>query len=165
MTMSIEELSAREEIRDVLARYTRGIDRFDLGLVRSCYHPDAHDDHGAYRGDLDGFLTWVVEALSFFESTMHFIGNQIIDVDGDQARTESYCIAFHRRGADNGEPAYDLITALRYVDRVERRAGRWRIADRVCAFDWTRRDPVIGEWSMEGAVRGTRGDRDPVYSA
>jgi hypothetical protein len=162
--MGIEELSAREEIRDVLFRYTRGIDRFDLDLVRSCYHPDAYDDHGTYRGDLDGFLTWVVQALSFFESTMHFIGNQIIDVDGDRGRAESYCIAFHRRGAHADEPAYDLITALRYVDRLERRAGQWRITNRVCVFDWTRRDPVVGEWSMEGAVRGTRGDRDPVFS-
>src|ERR1035437_7390936 len=123
MTMSIEELSAREEIRDVLVRYTRRIDRFDLDLVRSCYHPDAHDDHGAYRGNVEGFLTWVVKALSFFESTMHFIANQIIDVNGDRARAESYCIAFHRRGAQADEPAYDLITALRYVDRLERGDG------------------------------------------
>jgi ketosteroid isomerase-like protein len=164
MTITTDELVAREEIRDVLFRYTRGIDRLDLDLVRSCYHVDAHDDHGAFRGDVDGFLDWVGEALSYFDSTMHFIGNQLIDVDGDVAHTESYCVAYHRRGPRDGEVPHDLVTALRYVDRLERRAdGRWRIADRVCVFDWSRRDPVVDQWAMDGAVRGRRGPDDPVW--
>jgi hypothetical protein len=164
MTITIDELLAREEIREVLLRYTRGIDRLDLDVVRSCYHADAHDDHGAYRGDLEGFLTWVADVLSYFESTMHFVGNQLIEVDGDTAHAESYCVAYHRRRAHDGEDPYDLVTALRYVDRLERRADRrWRIADRVCVFDWSRRDPVAGEWAMAGAVRGERGAGDPVW--
>jgi SnoaL-like protein len=163
MTISAAELSDREEIRDVLFRYARGIDRLDLALVRSCYHPDAHDDHGAFRGDLEGFLAWVGDVLSFFESTMHFIGNQLIELDGDVAHTESYCVAYHRRGAHDGQEAYDLLTALRYVDRLERRDEAWRIADRVCVFDWSRRDPIVGEWAMDGAVRGQRGAGDPVW--
>ena len=163
MTISAAELSDREEIRDVLFRYTRGIDRLDLALVRSCYHPDAHDDHGAFRGDLEGFLAWVGDVLSYFESTMHFIGNQLIEVDGDVAHTESYCVAYHRRGPHDGEDPYDLVTALRYVDRLERRGGDWKIADQVCVFDWTRRDPIVGEWAMDGAVRGQRGAGDPVW--
>jgi hypothetical protein len=163
MTISAAELSDREEIRDVLFRYARGIDRLDLALVRSCYHPDAHDDHGAFRGDLEGFLAWVGDALSFFESTMHFIGNQLIELDGDVAHTESYCVAYHRRGTEDGQEAYDLVTALRYVDRLERRDEAWRIADRVCVFDWSRRDPIVGEWAMDGAVRGQRGAGDPVW--
>ena len=31
---------------------------------------------------------------------------------------------------------------LRYVDQFERRAGVWKIARRVCVFDWQRMDPV-----------------------
>jgi hypothetical protein len=164
MTITIDELLAREEIREVLLRYTRGIDRLDLDLVRSCYHPDARDDHGAYRGDVDGFLAWVGDVLSYFDSTMHFVGNQLIELDGDGAHAESYCVAYHRRGARDGEDPHDLVTALRYVDRLERRADRgWKIADRVCVFDWSRRDPVVGEWAMDGAVRGQRGAGDPVW--
>jgi len=164
MTITTDELAAREEIRDVLFRYTRGIDRLDLDLVRSCYHADAHDDHGAFRGDVNGFLDWVGDALSYFDATMHFIGNQLIDVEGDVAHTESYCIAYHRRGPRDGEVPHDLVTALRYVDRLERRADRqWKIAQRVCVFDWSRRDPVGDQWTMDGAVRGRRGPDDPVW--
>lgn len=166
--MTIDELVAKQEIHDVLIRYTRGIDRMDRDLVRSCYHPDAHDDHGPFKGSVDEFLDWVEQALSYFSSTMHFIGNQLIDVevDGDVAHAESYCVAYHRRAATNDEPGHDLVMGLRYVDRLEKRLGEWRIADRLCVFDWSRRDEIAGEWDMgPEVVRGTRGDTDPVFRA
>ncbi len=53
---------------------------------------------------------------------------------------------------------------LRYVDRLERRDGEWRIADRRCVFDWSRRDTITGEWDLPGeALRGARDRNDPVY--
>ncbi|MEY3566868.1 MAG: hypothetical protein RLZ19_882, partial [Actinomycetota bacterium] len=48
--MNIDEVVAREHIRDVVYRYARGVDRRDFDLVRSCYHPDATDDHGPFTG-------------------------------------------------------------------------------------------------------------------
>lgn len=167
--MTLEDLVAQQEIRDVLIRYTRGIDRVDDELVRSCYWPDAHDDHGPYKGGLDGFIEWLKPMHAYFERTMHFIGNQLVEVDGDAAHAESYCIAFHRRAAVDGEPAYDLWMGLRYVDRMERRpataGGEWRIADRLCVFDWSRRDDVTAEWDMApDVVRGVRGPDDPVFT-
>ena len=170
---ALQDLVAQLDIRDVLARYTRGIDRMDPDLVRSTYHADAHDDHGASQGDLDGFIAWFQEALSYFDSTMHFLGNQLIELDptdGDVAHAESYCVAYHRRRArertdgQEAEAGHDLVTALRYVDRMERRDGEWRIADRKCVFDWTRRDPIVGEWEHGPEVlQGRRDHGDPVY--
>ncbi|MEI6002085.1 hypothetical protein H3V53_34635 [Paraburkholderia bengalensis] len=38
-----------------MPRYCRGIDRIDWDLVRTCYHPDAFDEHGSSGGGrLDG---------------------------------------------------------------------------------------------------------------
>jgi hypothetical protein len=161
--MTNDDLMAQQEIRDVLIRYTRGVDRMDLELVQSCYWPGAHDDHGAFQGTVEEFLKWL-EVLRYFESTMHFIGNQLVELDGDTARAESYCVAYHRRGAQDGEEGYDLVLGLRYVDRMERRDGKWRIADRRCAFDWSRVDPITGEWDFPAeALRGARDRSDPVY--
>jgi ketosteroid isomerase-like protein len=163
--MTVDELLDQQAIRDVLIRYTRGIDRMDPELVRSCYHPDAYDDHAAFRGDRDGFVEWFQEALSFFERTMHFVGNQLVEVAGDTAHAESYCIAYHRRGASRSEPASDLIIGLRYCDRLERRDGEWRIAHRVCAMDWSRIDPVSDAWEFPSdTVRGRRDRDDPAYA-
>ena len=47
---AIDELLAKQEIRDALMRYSRGIDLLDPDLVKSAYHPDAYDDHGTFKG-------------------------------------------------------------------------------------------------------------------
>jgi LmbE family N-acetylglucosaminyl deacetylase len=170
--MTIDDLVAQQEIRDVLIRYTRGIDRMDPELVLSTYWPGAHDDHGAFQGSAEDFVQWVQDTLVYFDVTMHFVGNQLVELDGpDTARAESYCVAYHRRNARDGEAGHDLVMGLRYIDRMERRpssergeADEWRIADRRCAFDWTRRDEIMGEWELPPeALRGTRGRTDAVY--
>ncbi|MEX2268308.1 MAG: nuclear transport factor 2 family protein [Acidimicrobiia bacterium] len=162
--MNLEGLVAQQEIRDVLIRYTRGIDRMDPELVRSTYWPGAYDDHGAFQGTVEGFIDWVQEVLAYFDTTMHFIGNQLVEVDGDTAHAESYCVANHRRRARDGEEGHDLVIGLRYVDRLERRDSEWRIADRKCVFDWTRHDPINAEWDLPPeALRGSRDYDDPVF--
>jgi hypothetical protein len=42
---------AQQQTRDACYRYCRGVDRRDVELVRSCYHPDATDHHGEYHGE------------------------------------------------------------------------------------------------------------------
>ncbi len=139
----LDALLAREEIRDVVLSLARGTDRLDAELIRGCYHPDAVDDHNSFRGGPDAFAKWVLEALSYFESTMHFVGPPRIELRGDAAAVETYCIAHHLTKPDERGEQRDIVLGLRYVDRFERRAepggpSAWRIARRVCAFDWTR---------------------------
>jgi hypothetical protein len=151
-------------VRDVLLRYCRGIDRRDFALVRSCYHDDAYDMHGSYEGAVDGFIEHVSTNLPQWERTMHFIGNQLIELDGDVARCESYCVSYHRDAGTATEPAHDMVIGLRYVDRVERRDGEWRIAHRVCAMEWSRVDPVTSKWEFApGTIRGRHFPDDVVY--
>jgi hypothetical protein len=46
----LQVLVAEAEIGRVIARYCRAIDRMDEGLLRSCYHPGATDEHGVVPG-------------------------------------------------------------------------------------------------------------------
>lgn len=168
VTEASDELSlllAERSIARVLASYARGIDRVDLELVRRCYWPDATDDHGGYSGGVDGFLAFVAAALARFERTNHFLGNVLIDADLDRgvARAETYCVAYHRYTDADGHPT-DMTAGLRYVDRFERRHGEWRIARRVCAYDWRRVDVVDGDGGFAaGYQRGRRGPDDIVW--
>lgn len=54
----LRALLDQSEIRDVHLRYCRGVDRCDWDLVRSCYYAEAIDEHGFYRGGIDGFIEW-----------------------------------------------------------------------------------------------------------
>jgi len=132
--VTVDELLAREEIKDVIKRLARGTDRLDEALMASCYHPDGFDDHNSFRGSGTEFAKWVCQVLPHFEATHHFIADPYIEIDAnvpDVANVDTYCEA-HHVGTET-----DMVLALRYVDRFERRDGTWLIAKRVCAFDWT----------------------------
>ena len=110
--------------------------------MASCYHPDGTDDHNVFRGTGTEFAQWVVDTLPHFQATMHFIGPPRIRSDGDVARrsTPTASPTTCRSPTATGLQT-DMVLGLRYVDRFERRvhggAGRWLIAARVCAFDWS----------------------------
>lgn len=161
---ALQKLIDQAEIREVHLRYCRGVDRMDWDLVRSCYHPDATDDHGGYSGAIDGYLTWVASALSRYESTQHFTGNQLVEIDGDHAWAEHYAIVTHRRAATESERAADLVVNVRYIDRMERRDGVWRIARRVVIADSDRLDPVEETWVGGKVAIGRRDRTDASYA-
>jgi 3-phenylpropionate/cinnamic acid dioxygenase small subunit len=162
--METENGSAHEQIRTVLYRYCRGVDRNDWGLLRACYHPGAVDEHGRYNGEIDGFVAWLQAELPRYESTMHLVGNALIEIDGDHAHVESYCVAYHRLRPDDEGRVFDRTVWVRYLDEFARIDGAWRINHRRCVYEFIRTDPV-SEASVLGPAyrRGTRDREDASY--
>ena len=148
---SIRQLLDKEAIRSVLSAYARGVDRRDWDLVRSSYHADAYDDHGTFKGLRDDLLDWLQRRHSHgIEQSMHMLGQCHIDfLDKDTAVAETYCRVTQRYTADaqetramwgdSGEmdPDTRIVADIpcRYVDRVERRDGRWAIANRTVVIE------------------------------
>ena len=162
MALTVEDLLAKQEIEDVIYKYARGIDRLDLDLVRACYHPDAYDDHGNLKGTVDEFIDGVRDFLPQYAVTQHFMGNMLIEVDGERARAETYAVAYHRKELSDGSGKDDVF-GIRYVDRFERRNGEWKIAHRVVATEWRRVDPVpVGKIRGGIGVWGTRDGNDAI---
>lgn len=166
---TVDRLIAREQIREIVHLYSRAIDRFDLDLMRSLFHPDATDNHGMVSGPVDDFFVALEESLgegSPWHTTQHTIGNIMIDhIDDDTARSEAYFIAYQGREQD-GE-RFDELVGGRYLDRFERREDLWKIADRLVVYDWSRIDPttpsffaIFGE---ENFTFGRKGKDDPIY--
>ena len=92
---ALERLLDRQAIMDVLARYCAGVDRLDAELLASCYHPDATDDHGVFRGTGHDFAAHVVAVLErHAAATHHQLGQVLVDfLDAGVARVESYVLA------------------------------------------------------------------------
>jgi len=156
-------LEERAEIYDVLMRYCRGIDRLDEELVRSCYHPDAVDNHGLYDGSVDYFVSRAFTRQRTIEVASHALHNVRIEFAGDAAVCESYGTAVERSRLEDGT-LLDQINGFRYIDRFERRDGSWLIARRTVVMDWARSEPVDEGWVADaGFVRGRRDGSDPVY--
>jgi hypothetical protein len=158
-------LLAEREIERVLLRYCRGIDRLDEELIRSVYHDGATDDHGVYQGDGKAFAAFIVPMLrDAYRSTTHAIHNCQIDVDGDRADAETYCVAYHERVDEVGERCLDVF-ACRYVDRFERRDGRWAIVQRVVVHDWNAVVAPTGDFGdmVKTFTAGRRDRSDESY--
>jgi len=160
----LRRLVDAEAIRDVVRRYCRGIDRMDLALVRSCYHPDAVDDHGTFVGSVDEYLAWVERLLARYDATFHLVANQLVEVDGDVARCETYGVAHHR--SSDPDPKLNLTIGFRFLDRFERRdATGWRIARRVATTEWVQQVTAAQTWPIpEDITVGRRGPDDPLYA-
>jgi len=159
--MTLEQVAAHIEIQQVLYRYCRGVDRGDAALVASVYHPDAIDAHGSWKGLGKDFATYLVPNMDQVPLIgQHHITNVLIDVQGDQAAVESYFIALHPEETGAG-PSHALVCG-RYLDRFERRAGVWLIADRKVVIDVSRALARADDWrGAPSFPAGGRREADP----
>lgn len=159
---AIQALLDKQAIREVLMRYCRGIDRMDVDLIKSAYHPDGWDEHGQYAAGGWEYAEKVVERLRPLKATMHYVTNHLIELDGDVAHGEAYLLS-HARFA-RGEEEFERTVGARYIDRYERRNDEWRIAHRTIVQEWSRIDRVGEKWDGAAAFRhGVRSREDLVY--
>ncbi|NKR93905.1 DUF4440 domain-containing protein [Rhodococcus hoagii] len=154
----------KQEITEVLYRYARAVDRKDFDRVADCYFPDAIDNHGGYIGTVAGLIEDMKSRHATIDSSLHYVTNVLIDLDGDTADVESYCLCYLRQApAVAGGPQSRATVKCRYVDRFERRDGQWRIADRIVVFDESVTDEIVDALSPSW-VRSRRSSEDPVFT-
>lgn len=185
--MDVQTLLDRQAISDLIALYSRGLDRIDEATLRSIYHEDAIEDRGEglFIGRAQDWVDWTLTVLPLFSATQHGILQSLIDVEGDIAYGETYFQAYHRFADTSGEnpdanafrlataedvsdelvwPEGDteVILAGRYLDRFEKRRGIWKIAYRKMICDWCRTQSVADDWFVSNptAYRGVRSIAD-----
>lgn len=165
LTKTVTEIKDRMEIRDLMSRYGRAVDRLDHELLLSVYHQDAVDDHGCYVGNPEQFAECAMSMHAETNtSTHHIVTNHVCDLDGDTAHSETYWmyVGMNRKG----DPY--TMGGGRYVDRLEKRNGKWGIVARKCLMDWTTGSRESGLTNAENAAvadmeKSTRGKDDPSY--
>ena len=132
-TLSLEQISDRIEIDDLLTRYTRAIDTKDWKLLDTCFTPDAPVDYtssGGTKGAYPEVRAWLEKALAPFPMTMHFISNSTVTLEGDSARTRTYVL--NPMGFPNEDGSLHIFTVgAYYVDQLVRTDEGWRIAERI----------------------------------
>lgn len=135
----LERLADKQEILEALTRFSRGMDRFDREVFLSAFHEDATMAAGPFVGSPADCYAWASQLHEQGQvATHHNLLNVTYDIDGDVAHTETYYL-FVGRNRDES----NWIAGGRYIDRLEKRDGVWKIALRTNAIEWSGMVPTM----------------------
>ena len=138
----LETLVAKDQIRDLVLLYSRGVDRQDMDLLGTLYASDATDTHGdRFDGSASDYIAFLAAGLPHLRYSGHHVCNHLISVDGDTGEGEVYALAYHIYPDGKGGLVEDL-KGVRYIDRYRKEDGRWLFARRVVAFDFESMRPA-----------------------
>ena len=139
----MDELADRVALRELVEAYAHNVDRLDPVAVAALFTDDGVLK--IYEGDPASVeparvrtgrreISEALAGLSRYEVTTHFLGQQSVQLAGDTATGETYCMAHHITSADGARR--DKVLSIRYLDRFRRVDSRWRIDERVLIVDW-----------------------------
>ena len=161
----LQYLTDRRAIEDLVHAHARGHDRFDVALLRAAYHPDGVDEHGSAAINAGPDYAEWANAIHAGGSQLclHNITTHNCEIDGDVAHVESYVLV----GLLNLDGKTARFINGRYVDRMEKRAGVWRIALRRCTVDLLIAGDAsiltLPQFKQGGFIKGARDDSDVSY--
>ncbi len=140
---TLQSLLDKQAIHELMVDYCRAVDRLDVNLLKSLFHAEGTIDlgHGIFQGAVTPFAEWLLEAFSqYVRATQTCLSNVRIQLRAEQALVESYFVMQQR--VEKPGQAEDVFIAGRFLDRVSRKNGVWKIIHRKWVLDWTRTLPV-----------------------
>jgi hypothetical protein len=145
MTDRLQALLDRQDILDCLTRFARGMDRFDRDLFLSAFHDDATIAAGPFVGAPAECWDWAVPMHRATQVLHHHaLLNHSADIAGDVAHAETYYQFIARNHPfEKGAGETVMLAGGRYIDRLERRGGVWRIALRTNLIEWSCLNPAL----------------------
>jgi ketosteroid isomerase-like protein len=144
------EAADRLAIRELFDAYAHCADQRDAQGQMALFTDDTH--FAVYMDarnpeptqDLHGreALAPVFGALNAYAATMHFNGQSTVELDGDRATGESYCLAHHLTEAEDGTRTL-MVASIRYLDTFVKQDGAWLYAERRLMVNWTDTRPSV----------------------
>lgn len=156
----VQALLDKQAITEALYAYCRSVDRLDHALGHALFHADSQADYGegVYQGAGRGAIDTIIAQHDGLTSHSHQVANVLIALDGDRAGSEAYMTGTMRMLRDGKE--FQIFVRARYLDKWEKRDGRWGIVWREVAYD---HDEVREVTGMRGSQHSARDTSDPSY--
>ena len=132
MPLSLEEISDRLEIQDLLVAYSYAIDSEQWDDLDRVFTADAVIDYtemGGIRGSLPEIKKFLSDVKPMFPLWQHFVGATQLKVDGDTATGRTMC--HNPMVIDEADGTKRVMfCGLWYRDTFVRTPDGWRIKDR-----------------------------------
>ena len=133
MTLSLQEISDRLEIQDLLTAYSHAVDRRRWDDIDALFTTDAVIDYratGSIQGGLAELKAHLHQIMPMMLSYQHLVGTTELTLAGDEAEGRSICFNPMVIGTGEGSPPRVFFCGMWYRDRFTRQAGGWRFASR-----------------------------------
>mgnify|MGYP006276086159 FL=1 len=128
MTKSLQEISDRMEIDEILVRYSRALDFKNFREVEALFTEDGQFDAGSLGAPTGpAAISAMIEgSIGHLDATQHAVSKSLIEFspDGDTAEVRTYLISQHIKGEGH------YLLGAEYADRFVRTPAGWRIAYR-----------------------------------
>ena len=131
MAKTLQELSDRAEIQELMVNYCYAIDTRDWAALDDVFTEDAMIDYSevaGVRGQLPEIKIFLAEALGPMLGFQHTISTSQLRFEGDRAFGRTACFN-PMIVSDNGERRV-VFFGLWYRDTFERTPNGWRISER-----------------------------------
>jgi hypothetical protein len=136
--VDLQELSDRQEIVDLITRYTRAVDTKTFAPV-DVFTDDAVLDYTAAGGPAASpaeALAWVAEMMQIFDRWQHTIGQVAIELSGATATATAYFLNPMILVEEGGEKLVEVGGYYRH--ELRRTPDGWRSVRMVDDVVWTR---------------------------
>ena len=140
--LTLQTLSDRAEIQDVLVREAGAMDRRDWDLWQACFTPDAAIDYSENDGAVGQpaeVRAWLSSVLGRFHAYQHLSSNSEISIDGDRASARSMQYIAVKMETSSGERV--VFSGIWFADELMRTGEGWRISRRHEELAWRHNFP------------------------
>lgn len=129
--LTLQEISDRLEIQDLITRYVYAIDERDYETLDNVFTPDAVIDYtelGGSKGTREETKQFLGQSMPGFPAFQHLSVNTKLAIDGDTAHAKT--ILFNPMMMDHEGEKRMFFIGLWYIDELVRTADGWRIKHR-----------------------------------
>jgi ketosteroid isomerase-like protein len=129
MSLSVEHISDRLEIEEVLTRYCYAVDDRDWDAYREVFTADAVIDDtvtGGVRSGVEEHIGYMKNALSKVLISQHAISTVLVDLRGNEARVRAHCSCPIVLDQGKGK-THVFFQGLWYRDSLIRTPDGWKI--------------------------------------
>lgn len=141
--LSLQQLSDRAEIQDLITRYAYAIDDRNWDGLDQIFTEDAVIDYraaGGPVGTLPETKAFLAEAMAQFSAFQHLSTTSDIVINGDEARART--ILFNPMVMQHEGEERVFFIGLWYEDEFRRTADGWRIKARREKKSWAFNQPA-----------------------
>jgi hypothetical protein len=128
--------------------------------LTAIFHPDGEIAVSWFRGPYSEFVAHCKRSHGTGTASKHLLWPARVTVNGARAIAETNATILVRQTIS--DVATDLTSYARFLDRLEKRAGAWRMVERAAVYEKDRLDPVEPSAGFDKLMAGAGATKFPA---